>query len=74
MEKKETAELEILMKAPGTFPLEKLLVIFQCLTSVAEYSPGEEGQGNRGTIGESCDSGLMSSVLCPLGTIQCLQC
>ncbi|XP_027108368.1 origin of replication complex subunit 5-like [Coffea arabica] len=53
LEQKETAEQELLMKGPGTFPLERLLAIFQCLTSVAEYSPDVEGQGNRATMGDS---------------------
>ena len=29
-ERKETLEQELLMKGPGTFPLERLLAIFQC--------------------------------------------
>jgi origin recognition complex subunit 5 len=26
---------EMLLKGPGTFPLERLLAIFQCITSVS---------------------------------------
>ncbi|KAL3536807.1 hypothetical protein ACH5RR_000173 [Cinchona calisaya] len=69
LEQKETAEQELLMKGPGTFPLERLVAIFQCLTSVAEYSPDEEGQENSGGIGESGNSGLMSGVLLQLSSL-----
>ncbi|GFY92524.1 origin recognition complex protein 5 [Actinidia rufa] len=45
MEHKEAAEQELLMKGPGTFPLERLLAIFQCITSVEEYTLEEEEPG-----------------------------
>ncbi|XP_010433048.1 PREDICTED: origin of replication complex subunit 5-like [Camelina sativa] len=42
MEKKEMAEQEAVMKGPGSFPLERLLAIFQCIASVGDSSFGEE--------------------------------
>ncbi|KAK9279061.1 hypothetical protein L1049_012736 [Liquidambar formosana] len=66
---KETAEQELLMKGPGTFPLERLLAIFQCLTSVAEGSLDEEQQENEGLGAEGGDSGLMSDVLLQLSSL-----
>lgn len=36
------AEQDLLLKGPGTFPLERLLAIFQCITSVANISVDEE--------------------------------
>ncbi|KAL3649562.1 Origin recognition complex subunit 5 [Castilleja foliolosa] len=42
MEQKENKEQELLKKGSGTFPLERLLAIFQCITSVADYSPDDE--------------------------------
>ncbi|KAL1210597.1 Origin of replication complex subunit 5 [Cardamine amara subsp. amara] len=44
MEKKEIAEQEAVMKGPGSFPLERLLAIFQCIASVGDSSFGEEGE------------------------------
>ncbi|XP_043720521.1 origin of replication complex subunit 5 isoform X2 [Telopea speciosissima] len=69
MERKETAEKELLMKGPGSFPLERLLAIFQCLISVAE-GPLEEEQQDAGQL-ESDDGerGLMSDVLLQLSTL-----
>uniref|UniRef100_A0A5B7BYJ0 Putative origin recognition complex subunit 5 n=1 Tax=Davidia involucrata TaxID=16924 RepID=A0A5B7BYJ0_DAVIN len=68
MGQKEAAEQELLMKGPGTFPLERLLAIFQCITSVAEYSIDEE-QGNDGLGVEDGDGGLMSDVLLQLSSL-----
>jgi origin recognition complex subunit 5 len=48
MERKETAEQELLMKGPGTFPMERLLAIFQCITSVAEDQLDDEEQATDG--------------------------
>ncbi|CAN6441633.1 unnamed protein product [Victoria cruziana] len=44
--KKEIAAEEVLMKGPGTFPLERLLAIFQCITSVAEDPEDTNMQDN----------------------------
>lgn len=66
MEQKETAEQELLMKGPGTFPLERLLAIFQCITSVAEGLVDEEEEGKSVFGAEGADSGLMSNVLLQL--------
>ncbi|KNA19471.1 hypothetical protein SOVF_061420 [Spinacia oleracea] len=41
-EQKEMAEQELLLKGPGTFPLERLLAIFQCITYGADISIDEE--------------------------------
>ncbi|KAK4756368.1 hypothetical protein SAY87_006495 [Trapa incisa] len=43
MAQQETAEDDLHTKGPGSFPLERLLAIFQCLSSVAEGSPDEDG-------------------------------
>ncbi|KAM7261122.1 hypothetical protein ACFE04_026597 [Oxalis oulophora] len=67
IENKETAEQELLMKGPGTFPLERLLAIYQCVTSVAEGFPDEE-EGNDGISVEG-GSGLMSDVLLQLSSL-----
>nr|XP_023884304.1 origin of replication complex subunit 5 [Quercus suber]XP_023884305.1 origin of replication complex subunit 5 [Quercus suber] len=69
LEKKENAEQELLMKGPGTFPLERLLAIFQCLTSVAEGSIDEEEQGDEGLGVQGGDGGLMSDVLLQLSSL-----
>ncbi|KAK6920108.1 Origin recognition complex, subunit 5 [Dillenia turbinata] len=63
MEKKETAEQEQLMKGPGTFPLERLLAIFQCVTSVAEIYLDED------LIGQAGDGGFTSDVLLQLSSL-----
>lgn len=68
MEQKEAKEQELPMKGPGTFPLERLLAIFQCITSVAEYSLDEE-QEDDGFGGESGNCGLMSDVLLQLSSL-----
>lgn len=66
-EQKEMAEQELLMKGPGTFPLERLLAIFQCITSLAEDSLDEE-ESHEETI-EGGSSGLMSDVLLQLSSL-----
>ncbi|KAJ7962406.1 Origin recognition complex subunit 5 [Quillaja saponaria] len=68
-EKKETAEQELLMKGPGTFPLERLLAIFQCITSVAEDYIDEEEERNCGLGLQEEDGGLMSDVLLQLSSL-----
>ncbi|OIT07334.1 PREDICTED: origin of replication complex subunit 5 [Nicotiana attenuata] len=69
MEKKETAEQELLLKGPGTFPLERLLAIFQCIVSVEECLPDEEAQEDGGLEGESWTNGLLSDVLLELSSL-----
>lgn len=68
-EQKETAEQESLTKGPGTFPLERLLAIFQCITSVSEVSIDEDEQGinRQGVCGG--DNSLMSDVLLQLSSL-----
>ena len=65
MDLKEASEQEQFMKGPGTFPLERLLAIFQCITSVAEYSLEEE-EKEMSLHGENKDTGLMSDILLQL--------
>ena len=67
MGQKEMAEQELLMKGPGTFPLERLLAIFQCITSLAEDSLDEEGSHELTIEGGS--GGLMSDVLLQLSSL-----
>lgn len=68
IEQKEISEQELLMKGPGTFPLERLLAIFQCITSVAEISL-EDAQGNVAMDSQNEDSELMSDVLLQLSSL-----
>ncbi|XP_039008243.1 origin of replication complex subunit 5 isoform X2 [Hibiscus syriacus] len=67
MDQKEMAEQELHMKGPGTFPLERLLAIFQCITSLAEDSLDEEESRELTTEGSS--RGLMSDVLLQLSSL-----
>ncbi|KAF2282603.1 hypothetical protein GH714_043232 [Hevea brasiliensis] len=68
LEQKEAAEQELLMKGPGTFPLERLLAIFQCISSVVE-GPLDEENENDVLRFESGDSGFMSDVLMQLSSL-----
>ncbi|KZV37420.1 origin recognition complex subunit 5 [Dorcoceras hygrometricum] len=68
MEQKESKEQELLNKGPGTFPLERLLAIFQCITYVLEYSSDYELQsGDLG--GEYCGSSFMSDIVLQLSSL-----
>ncbi|KAK4476594.1 hypothetical protein RD792_015751, partial [Penstemon davidsonii] len=69
MDQKETKAHELLLKGPGTFPLERLLAIFQCISSDTGYSSdGVELQN--GYVGvEGCDAGLMSDILLQLSSL-----
>ncbi|CAK8569748.1 unnamed protein product [Lathyrus sativus] len=69
LEKKEILEEELLMKGPGTFPLERLIAIFQCIVSVAE-EPYDEEEPNNNELGAECRNGsLISDVLLQLSTL-----
>ncbi|CAN4125651.1 unnamed protein product [Withania somnifera] len=68
IERKETAEQESLLKGPGSFPLERLLAIFQCIVSVSECVT-DEAQADGGLEGESWTSGLLSDVLLELSSL-----
>ncbi|KAI4355092.1 hypothetical protein L6164_003898 [Bauhinia variegata] len=68
LEQKESAE-ELLMKGPGTFPIERLLAIFQCLVSVAEDPSDEEELRNEGLGVQGGNGGLMSDVLLQLSSL-----
>ncbi|GAB4833738.1 Origin recognition complex subunit 5 [Ancistrocladus abbreviatus] len=69
MEHKATAEQELLIKGPGTFPLERLLANYQCIMSVAEIAADKEQQGNDSPGTESREDGLMSDVLLQLSSL-----
>ncbi|KAJ3669823.1 hypothetical protein LUZ60_010147 [Juncus effusus] len=68
---------DLLTKGPGTFPLERLLAIFQCITSVLEdYSSLNEKQtlkdsdlDEKQTLNDSNGLGLMSDVLLQISTL-----
>ncbi|XP_055819908.1 origin of replication complex subunit 5-like [Solanum dulcamara] len=68
-EKKEIVEQELLLKGPGTFPLERLLAICQCVVSVSECLPDEEAEGHDGLEGESWTNGLLSDALLELSSL-----
>lgn len=60
------------MKGPGTFPLERLLAIFQCITSGLEDSLEEEGeglQGGSGLGGNGGENSLMSDILLQVSSL-----
>ncbi|KAJ6320338.1 hypothetical protein OIU78_015682 [Salix suchowensis] len=67
IEQKEVAEQELLMKGPGTFPLERLLAIFQCITSAADSFDEDEHENDDLRAGG--DGGLMSDVLLQLSSL-----
>ncbi|KAE9602034.1 putative origin recognition complex, subunit 5, P-loop containing nucleoside triphosphate hydrolase [Lupinus albus] len=69
LEKKETLEEELLMKGPGSFPLERLLAIFQCLVSVSEEPYDEEEQKSDGLGVQGGNGGLMNNVLLQLSSL-----
>lgn len=58
---REIAEDDSLTKGPGSFPLERLLAIFQCLTSVAEGSSPDEDAGPDGWLGIGGESNIVTS-------------
>ncbi|KAJ4760074.1 Origin recognition complex subunit 5 [Rhynchospora pubera] len=65
IDKKNTRAEEMLTKGPGTFPLERLLAIFQCITSVLEEDcPLNEGKPLENGIGMMSDVLLQLSTLC----------
>ncbi|KQK13084.1 hypothetical protein BRADI_1g07950v3 [Brachypodium distachyon] len=68
IDRKDTMAEEMLMKGPGTFPLERLLAIFQCITSVSEDVLNEV-ECPDSIIGGSGMTGLMSDVLLQLSTL-----
>ncbi|KAJ1293519.1 hypothetical protein BS78_01G074500 [Paspalum vaginatum] len=65
---KDTMLEEMLMKGPGTFPLERLLAIFQCITSVSEDALGDVECPDSMMTGSGM-TGLMSDVLLQLSTL-----
>ncbi|CAL4944509.1 unnamed protein product [Urochloa decumbens] len=67
MNMKDTMAEEMLMKGPGTFPLERLLAIFQCITSVSEDALNDVESPDM--MNGSGMAGLMSDVLLQLSTL-----
>ncbi|WVZ60627.1 hypothetical protein U9M48_010620 [Paspalum notatum var. saurae] len=65
---KDTMLEEMLMKGPGTFPLERLLAIFQCITSVSEDALSDV-ECTDSTMAGSGMTDLMSDVLLQLSTL-----
>uniref|UniRef100_A0A0A9GCF8 Uncharacterized protein n=1 Tax=Arundo donax TaxID=35708 RepID=A0A0A9GCF8_ARUDO len=65
---KDTMAEEMLMKGPGTFPLERLLAIFQCITSVSEDALSDVDCLDSAMNGSGM-TGLMSDVLLQLSTL-----
>ncbi|XP_062209433.1 origin of replication complex subunit 5-like [Phragmites australis] len=65
---KDTMVEEMLMKGPGTFPLERLLAIFQCITSVSEDALSDV-ECPDSTIDGGGMTYLMSDVLLQLSTL-----
>ncbi|KAL9245371.1 hypothetical protein vseg_019033 [Gypsophila vaccaria] len=70
LEKRVQEEQELLLKGPGTFPLERLLAIFQCLTSVGDISVDDELQDDDDLTGnEPYQSDLTSNVLLQVSSL-----
>lgn len=70
MEKKEIAEQEAVMKGPGSFPLERLLAIFQCIASVGDSSFGEEEEEDEDPTGyDKENNNLMSDILLQVSSL-----
>lgn len=69
LEQKEAAEQELLLKGPGTFPLERLFAIFQCIASVAQFSLDEDLQDNDPLLNEVGNIELTSDVLLQLSSL-----
>ncbi|XP_051143471.1 origin of replication complex subunit 5 isoform X2 [Andrographis paniculata] len=69
MDQKETKSQESIMKGPGTFPLERLLAIFQCITSVAEDLADDGELKNGGIEDQGYESELMPDVLLQLSSL-----
>jgi len=65
---KDTMVEEMLMKGPGTFPLERLLAIFQCITSVSEDDLSDVECPDSMMNGSGM-TGLMSDILLQLSTL-----
>ncbi|KAL2892196.1 Origin of replication complex subunit 5 [Bienertia sinuspersici] len=70
-EQKEMAEQELLLKGPGTFPLERLLAIFQCITSVEDISVDEEVDDDDGApvVNQVAQYDLTSNVLLQVSSL-----
>ncbi|XP_020579046.1 origin of replication complex subunit 1 [Phalaenopsis equestris] len=69
MDRKDSMAEEIILKGPGSFPLERLLAIFQCIASVTEGMVEEEEQFENGAAIDGENVGLTSDVLLQLSTL-----
>ncbi|CAN6935048.1 unnamed protein product [Brassica oleracea] len=72
MEKKEMAEQKAVMKGSGSFPLERLLAISQCIASVGDSSFGEEEdeEGEEEATGYNKESNnMMSDILLQVASL-----
>lgn len=65
LQRKETKAQEMLMKGPGSFSLERLLAIFQCITSVSDICVDEDEE----VFGGDKEVGLISDALLQLSTL-----
>jgi origin recognition complex subunit 5 len=65
---KDNLAEEMLLKGPGTFPLERLLAIFQCITSVSE-DIANDVECPDSTMSGNGMADLMSDVLLQLSTM-----
>ncbi|KAG0463799.1 hypothetical protein HPP92_019868 [Vanilla planifolia] len=68
MNQKDNMAEEILLKGPGTFPLERLLAIFQCIAHVGE-TMAEDEQIENCITAEGGSVGLTSDVLLELSSL-----
>ncbi|KAK9749416.1 hypothetical protein RND81_02G124200 [Saponaria officinalis] len=69
LEKRVQEEQELLLKGPGTFPLERLLAIFQCLTSVGDISMDDELPDDDLPGNDPNQSDLTSNVLLQVSSL-----
>lgn len=67
-ERKEHEEQEKFLKGPGSFPLERLLAIFQCITAVADEEL-ENLQCNNISAADENSVDLMADALMQLSTL-----
>lgn len=67
-ERKEHEEQEKVLKGPGSFPLERLLAIFQCITAVADEEL-ENLQCNNISAADENSMELMADALMQLSTL-----
>lgn len=74
MEKKEIKAQEQFLKGPGSFPLERLLAIFQCITAVSDEDfenqhSAEIPQSHQGGMELMSDALMQLSTLCNINLL-----